>query len=148
MTNCIEECEKLNLKRDNQSLQEKNEKLERDNKKLESDNKSLKIIIEYLKDIKRKSSILIGTFILLSIIMIVLSVLNTKIGSYVTETKIIPSELNTSLSIIETTLVKSIDKKSYLRDSTPIFYGILFFLFLIVLILFFEYKKYEALKDE
>jgi len=136
-----EEYEKVDLRKDIESLQEKNQKLEKDNKKLKDENK-------HLKDIKRKSSILIGTFILLSIIMIGLSFFSKEIGSYVTETTIRPNELNTSLSIIETTLVKSIDKKSYLRDSTPIFYGILFFLFLIVLILFFEYRKYEALKDE
>jgi len=143
-----EEYQKDNLKKDIEILQEKNEKLASDNKKLEDENSNLKITLNHLKDIKRKSSILIGTFILLSIIMIGLSFFSKEIGSYVTETTIRPNELNTSLSIIETTLVKSIDKKSYLRDSTPIFYGILFFLFLIVLILFFEYKKYEALKDE
>lgn len=138
-----EVCEKLNLENNNENLK-------KENKNLKEKNVELKNTIKILKDIKKKSYLLIGVFIVASISMSsFLIVFDGKIGTFV---QMITTQYNESNSTSPITrkisYVKSIDQKNYLRDSTPIFYGFLFFLFLIVLILFFEYKKYEALKDE
>jgi len=148
MTN-QEECEKINLRNENQKLSDENEKLKRENKKLQSEKDDLTLLLQSLKDMKKKSKYLIGVFILLSIVMgTFLIKFNDNVGTFVLKTKIIPNEFNRSSPILETSPVQIKGEKGYLRDSTPIVYSFLFFLFLIVLILFFEYKKYEALKDE
>jgi len=147
MTN--EKCDSICLRKDIQILQEEYEKLEKENKELKNKEDFLKNIIKNLKNIKKKSNFLIGFFFFISIFMSIFLVsFNGKIGTFVKESTAKYDELNSTSIVIKTDIIKSIDGKRYIRDSTPVLYGFLFFLSLIVLILFFEYKKYEAIKDE
>jgi len=101
---------------------------------------------------KNKSThqnILVFLFFAISITMIVTSRYDSKIGSYVMETKII-KEGNTTTTISHPVTIDNSKhtNKNYLRDTSPIYYGFFILLFLISILIFLENKKCKTIEYE
>lgn len=102
------------------------------------------------KNRQTKLLILFVAIFLIMLCCIISSLLDNKVGSYVKENNITEERgiINTTSSLIPIEYNKEGKPVKFLRDTTPIYYGFFILLFLILLIIAFDNRRYEDIEDD